>query len=63
MIGCVDLDEFSENFQFPIQKIMLQIFVVIFRENNDDYWQKKWGGGALLSKKIRCKKRDIVFRK
>ena len=40
MIGLADLDEISENFQgggpFPIQKIMLQIFAVIFRENNDE---------------------------
>ena len=41
MIGCVDLDEFSENFQFPIQKIMLQIFAVILRENNDEIFKKK----------------------
>ena len=55
MIGCSDLDEFSESFQrggsFPIQKIMLQIFAVIFRENNDEFSQKK-GGGVTPNRKI-----------
>ena len=43
MIGCADLDEFSEN--FPNQKIMLQIFAIIFREYNDEQ-----GGGHYYPK-------------
>ena len=44
-------DEFSDKVQrgggsFPIQKIMLQIFGVILRENNDEFSEK--GGGVYL---------------
>ena len=49
-------DEFSDKVQrggsFPIQKIMLQIFGVILRENNDEFSEK---GGSRQSKKFRCR--------
>ena len=50
-------DEFSDKVQkgwgggsFPIQQIMLQIFGVILRENNDEFLEK--GGGHSNPKKI-----------
>ena len=36
---------------FPIQKIMLQIFAVILKENNEEFTEKK-GGGHANPKKI-----------
>ena len=50
------MDEFSDKVQrggggsFPIQKIMLQIFGVILRENNDEFSEK--GGGVTPIQKI-----------
>ena len=34
----------GEGGSFPIQKIMLQIFGVILRENNDEFSEKGGGG-------------------
>ena len=60
MIGLVDLDEFSENFQkgggaFPIQKIMLQIFAIIngnavtnLREKAQHRYPKRGGGSKAV---------------
>ena len=63
-------DEFSDKVQrgsFPIQKIMLQIFGVILRENNDEFSEK--GGGVTPIQKISLqilappeKKRNIDIR-
>ena len=48
----VVLGKLTQRMSFPIQKIMLQMFAVILRENNDEFSEEeKKGGGTPIQKK------------